>query len=53
MNKDVKEMINAFGAMAEICKIAYDSFINTGFTESQAMYLASVELQFLQDVEED
>ena len=37
--KQLKELINASGILAELAKIHYDSLIKAGFGETQALYL--------------
>lgn len=39
MNEKIQELLTAVGAMAEVCKAAYDRFVGAGFTPLQAMQL--------------
>lgn len=39
MNENINNIINSFGAIAELTKIEYDAFINAGFDSYQALYL--------------
>lgn len=39
MNEKIQELLNAVGAMAEVCKASYDSFVGAGFTPLQALQL--------------
>ena len=45
MNEKIQELLNAVGAMAEMCKASYDSFIAAGFASPQAMMLTQTFLQ--------
>jgi len=40
MNEEMMELLNAFGAMAELHKVAYDVNLKAGFTKAQALDLA-------------
>ena len=46
-NDKLTEFINGLGALAEALKVAYNSFINAGFNEEQALYLSGQLLQTL------
>ena len=36
----IKNLIESIGAISEVTKLWYDSFLSRGFSESQALYLA-------------
>jgi hypothetical protein len=40
MDEKLKQFITGIGALAETTKIGYDSFVKTGFSNEQALYLA-------------
>ena len=40
-NDKIEELISAVGSIAEMCKVFYDSCKSQGFTDAQAMLLAS------------
>ena len=44
MNEEVRDLIQAAGALAEVAKISYDSFRTSGFTSSQALTLTQTVL---------
>lgn len=39
MREDVRELIMAIGAVAEMCGELYRQLIKNGFTEAQALYM--------------
>ena len=41
MSEEMKELMNAIGALAELLHIAYQRFIGVGFREEQAMLLCA------------
>lgn len=45
MNEKIQELLNAVGAMAEVCEASYDSFIAAGFEPLQAIMLTQTFLQ--------
>ena len=45
MNEKIRQLLDAVGAMAEMCKASYDSFVDAGFTPVQALALTQAFLQ--------
>ena len=39
MNEELQDLIESANVLAEILKLHYDSFVNAGFSKSQAMDL--------------
>lgn len=40
-NDKIKELIAAVGGVAEMCKVFYDTCMDQGFTDAQAMMLTA------------
>lgn len=45
MNEKIRQLLDAVGAMAEMCRASYDSFVDAGFTPVQALALTQTFLQ--------
>lgn len=39
MNEDLRNLMNAVGALSELAKMHYDSLMAVGFNDQQALYL--------------
>lgn len=42
MSDQIKDLLNAMGALSEVCWVFYQDLLKQGFDEKQALYLASV-----------
>lgn len=43
--EQIRQLIESIGSMCEMTRLWYDGFIAQGFTEAQALYLASDQLK--------
>ena len=50
IEKEIKRLIEGFGVLAETTKLAYESFVKSGFSKEDALYLAGeVMLKILEE----
>ena len=45
MNEEIEEMLTAIGALSEMCWVMFDTLVNRGFKEDQALKLTGVFMQ--------